>query len=201
MADAGSGRNHPEVRKCTLTPFQEPVSLAVALVFKFDVFGQRLTIAEGVDDHGMIDDEIDRHQRIDLLRIAAEVFHGVPHRGKIDDGRNAGEILHQHPGRSEGDFLLGRTLVLGPVRRILDVGLAGAAAIFIAQHVFDDDLQGERQPRDAGQAVLLRSVKRIIGIGLCTDRESLASTKAVEILLHHEVPLHSKTGKQRQKAQ
>ena len=87
------------------------------------------------------------------------------------------------------------------LRRILDVGLAGAAAIFIAQHVLDDDLQGERQPRDAGQAVLLRSGQRIIGIGLSTDRESLASTKAVEILLDHEIPLPSKTGKQRQKAQ
>ena len=112
MANAGAGRNHPEVRKCALPPFQEPVPLAVALVFELDVLGQRLTIAEGIDDHGMIDDEIHRHQRIDLLRIAAEVFHRVPHRGKIDDCRNAGEILHQHPGRPEGDFLFGRTLVL-----------------------------------------------------------------------------------------
>ena len=197
MANAGAGRNHPEVRKCALPPFQEPVSLAIALVFEFDIFGQRLTIAEGIDDHGMIDDQIHRHQRIDLLRIAAEVFHGVPHRGEIDDGRNAGEILHQHPGRPEGDFLLRRTLVLNPVRRILDVGLAGAAAVLIAQHVLDNDFQGERQPRDAGQAVLLRRVKRIVGVGLCTDRKRLAGIKAVERLLHHEVPLHSKTGKQR----
>ena len=151
MANAGPRRNHPEIRKCALPPFQEAVSLAVALVFELDVLGQRLTIAESIDDDGMIDDEIHRHQRIDLLRIAAEVFHGVPHRGEIDDGRNAGEILHQHPGRPEGDFLLGRALVLGPLRRVLDVSLAGAAAVFVAQHVLDDDLQGERQPRDAGK--------------------------------------------------
>ncbi len=72
------------------------------------------------------------------------------------------------------------------LRRVLDVGLAGAAAVLIAQHVLDDDLQGERQPRDAGQAVLLRRVKRIISVGLSTDRKSLASTKAVEIFYRHD---------------
>ena len=146
MADTGPGRDHPEIRKCALPPFQEAISLAVALVFEFDVLGQRLTIAESIDDDGVIDDEIHRHQRIDLLWITAEGFHGVPHRGEIDDGRNAGEILHQHPGRPEGDFLLGRALVPGPLRRILDVSLARAAAVFVAQHVLDDDLERERQP-------------------------------------------------------
>ena len=186
MADAGAGRNHPEVRKCALPPFQEPIPLTIALVFEFDVPGQRLTIAEGVDDHGMIDDQIHRHEGIDLLRIAPEAFHGVPHRGKVDDGRNPGEVLHQHPGRPEGNFLLRRTLVLTPLRRILDVGLAGAAAVFIAQHVLDDNLQGERQPRDAGKAVLFRRVNRIVGVGPCTDRKCLAGVEAVEILYCHD---------------
>jgi hypothetical protein len=44
--------------------------------------------------------------------------------------------------RPEGDFLLGRSLVVDPLRRILDVGLAGAAAVFVAQHVLDDDFKG-----------------------------------------------------------
>ena len=83
-------------------------------------------------------------------------------------------------------------LFSSPVRRVLDVGLAGAAAVFIAQHVLDDDFQGERQPRDAGQAIPLRRRKRIIGVGLSTDDKCLAGVEAVEILLHHEVPLHSK---------
>ena len=200
MADAGSGRDHPEIRKCTLPPFQEPVSLAVALVFELDVLTQRLSVAEGINDHGMIDDEIHRHQRIDLLRVSSKVLHRVSHRGEIDHGRDPGEILHQHPGRPEGDFLLRRTLVLDPLRRILDVDLAGAAAVFVAQHVLDDDFQGERQPGDVRQAAPLRRMKRIIGIGLCTDDKRLAGVEAVEILLHHEVPLHPKFGKQRQKA-
>ena len=141
----------------------------------------------------MIDDEIHRHQWIDLLWVSSKVLHRVAHRGEIDHGRDAGEILHQHSGRPEGDFLLGRTLVLDPLRRILDVDLAGAAAVFIAQHVLNDDFKGERQPGDVRQAVALRRMKRIIGIALCTDGKRLAGAKAVEILLHHVVPLQSRS--------
>jgi endonuclease I len=42
-------------------------------------------------------------------------------------------------------------------------------------------------------------MKRIKGIALCTYGKRLAGAKAVEILLHHVVPLQSKIGKQRQK--
>ena len=54
----------------------------------------------------MVDDEVDRHQRIDLVRIAAERHHRVAHRGEIDDRGHAGEILHQHARRAEGDLVL-----------------------------------------------------------------------------------------------
>ncbi len=52
----------------------------------------------------MVDDKIDRHERIDPLRRATEIFHGVAHGGKIHNGRNAGEILHQDARGSEGNF-------------------------------------------------------------------------------------------------
>ncbi len=71
MADTRAGRNHAEVRECALPPFQEPVALAVALVFERNVLAERLTTTEGIDDHGMVDDQIHRHQWVDLLRIAA----------------------------------------------------------------------------------------------------------------------------------
>ncbi len=186
MANARAGRNHPEVRKSTLPPFQKAIPLAVALIFQLDVLAQRLAIAEGIDDHGMIDDQIHRHERIDLLRIAAEILHRVPHRGEIDDCRNAGEILHQYAGRPEGDFLFGRSLVMDPLRRILDVGLAGAAAVVIAQHVLDDDFQRERQRGEVRQAIPLRRVKRIVAVGLCADRKRLAGVKAIEALYCHD---------------
>ena len=46
-----------------------------------------------------------------FLGIAAELRHGVAHRGEIDHGRHAGEVLHQHARRAEGDLALGRAVV------------------------------------------------------------------------------------------
>ena len=59
-----------------------------------------------VDLHGVVDDEIDRLQRVDALRIAAERLDRVAHRGEIDDGGHAGEVLQQHAARAEGDLFL-----------------------------------------------------------------------------------------------
>jgi hypothetical protein len=63
----------------------------------------------------VVDDEVDRDERVDLLRVAAEVRHGVAHRGEIDDRRHAGEVLHQHARRAIGDLFLGLAAVGEPV--------------------------------------------------------------------------------------
>ena len=117
MADAGAGRHDAEIAERLLAPFQEVVALAVALVFELDIAGEGHRRAELVDDDRMVDDEVDRHQRIDLLRIAAERGHGVAHRRQVDDRRNAGEVLHQHAGRAIGDLDAGRALVGRASRR------------------------------------------------------------------------------------
>ena len=52
----------------------------------------------------MVNDQIDLGQRVDLIGIAAQLCHGRPHGGQIDDRRNAGEVLHQHACRAEGHF-------------------------------------------------------------------------------------------------
>jgi tetratricopeptide (TPR) repeat protein len=41
-------------------------------------------------------------------------LHGVAHGGEIDHGGHAGEVLHQHARRAEGDLVLGLALVLQP---------------------------------------------------------------------------------------
>ena len=67
MADAGAGRHDAEVGEALLAPFQEPVALLVLLVFARHVLAERLAGAEIVDHDRMVDDEVDRHQRIDLV--------------------------------------------------------------------------------------------------------------------------------------
>ena len=120
MADAGSRRHHLEIVERVAAPLEELVALAVALIFELDVLFERLGIAELVDHDAVVDDQVDRHQRIDLLRVAAELRHRVAHRGEVDHRRNAGEVLHQHPRRAILD-LAGDPPLLLPVDHRLEV--------------------------------------------------------------------------------
>ena len=179
MADAGAGRHDGEVLEGRLAPFQEAVALAVALVFELDVAVEGAGRAELVDDHRVVDDEVDRHQRVDPARIAAEGLHGVAHGGEVDHRRHAGEILHQDAGRPVGDLLLGLAAVVEPGGHGLDVGLGDRAAVLVAQQVLEQHLHGEGQAGDAGKAVLLGLRQGIIGVGLVADLEGLAGIEAV----------------------
>ena len=93
----------------------------------------------------MVDHEVDGHQRVDLLGVAAKRHHRVAHRRKVDDGGNAGEILHQHAGRAEGDFLVRLAAIRHPADQGLDVGFLDGAAVFVAQQVFQQDFHRHGQ--------------------------------------------------------
>ncbi len=153
MHDAGARRHDPEVGEGLLRPAQERVALAVALVLALDVDEERGVGAELVDLHGVVDDEVGRHERVDARRVAAHLGHRVAHGGEVDDARHAGEVLEDHPGRHERQLGLGRLRGI-PVRERADVvgahqvGLRGGAA----QHVLEQDLDGVRQVVEVGGA-------------------------------------------------
>ena len=121
VADAGAGRHNAEVVKRVLAPFQEDITLHVPLIFAVDVGLERAGGAEFVDHHRVVDDQINRCQRVDGLGLAAQPLDAVAHRRQIDHGRNAGEVLHQHAGGAVGD--LDRVLAahLSPVGEGFDV--------------------------------------------------------------------------------
>ena len=179
MADAGAGRHDGEVRERLLAPLQELVALLVLLVFLGDVLAEGLVVAEEVHDHGVVDDEIDRHQRVDLLGIAAELLHRVAHRGEIDHGRHAGEILHQHARRAEGDLML-QLALLQPFDDRDDVVLLDRAAVLVAQQVLEQHLHRIGQLRNSLQTILLGRGQAVIDIGLGADLEGLFAFEAVE---------------------
>ena len=179
VADAGAGRHHAEIVERALRPFEELVALLVLPVFLLDVLLERLVVAEEGDRHRMVDDQIDRHQRIDLLRVAAEMLHGVAHGGEIDHRRHAGEVLHQHARRAEGDLAVGG-FGLQPLGDRLDVVLGDRAPVFVAQQVFQQHLHRERQAGDALEAVFLGDRQAVIGVGLAAGLEGLAAAKTVE---------------------
>ena len=180
VADAGAGRHDAEIAERLLAPFQEFVALLVALIFELDIAGEGHRRAEFVDDDRMVDDEVDRHQRVDLLRIAAERGHGVAHRGEIDHRRNAGEILHQHAGRAIGDLDAGGALVGQPAGDRLDRFLGDGAAVLVAQQVLQQHLHRIGQLGDAGEAVLLGLDEVVIDIFRAAHGEGAAAIETVE---------------------
>ena len=179
VADAGAGRHHGEIRKRLLAPFQEFVAFLILLVFLDHVLAERLVVAEEVHDHRVVDHEIDRHQRIDLLGVAAEALHRVAHRGEIDHRRDAGEILHQDARRAEGDLMFERAL-LQPFRDRDDVVLLDGAAVLVAQQVLQQHLHRVGKLGDPLQTVLLGGGQAVIDVGLAANLEGLLAFEAVE---------------------
>jgi hypothetical protein len=88
-----------------LSPAEERVALLVSGKLELGVQLKRIGLSEVVDLHGVVDDELDREERVDLSRVAAEVVHGVAHCGEVDHGRDAGEGLQEHAARRERDLL------------------------------------------------------------------------------------------------
>jgi hypothetical protein len=92
----------------------------------------------------MVDDEVDRNQRIDLCRVAAERHHGVAHGGEVDDGRDAGEILHQDARRAKSDLAVALA-VHQPCRHGADIVGGDGVAVLMAEEVLEQHLQRDGQ--------------------------------------------------------
>ena len=111
----------------------------------------------------MVDHQIDRVQRIDLLRVTAELDHRIAHRGEINHGGNAREVLQQDARRAIGDFQIG-FLGLNPFRRLFDIGDGDRAAVFITQEIFEQHFQRERQTRDVAVSGIGHRAEAVIVI-------------------------------------
>ena len=161
VADAHARGHGRKIVERSLSPLEEGVALAVALELKRGVHVVGVRGAKLVHLHGVVDDQLRRLQRVDLVRVASQRLHGVSHRGQVDDCGHAGEVLHQHARGHVGD--LARGLGFGvPVGEKADVVRRHGAAIFVAQQILKQDAQGERK---------LRQVSRRVGPGNCVQVE------------------------------
>jgi len=163
-----------------MAPAQEAVALDIALVLALDVLLEGGGGAEVVHHHRVVDDQIDRVQRIDLRRVAAKRRHGVAHGGQVDHRRHAGEVLHQHPGRAEGDLVLDCALVAKPGGHGLEIALGDRDPVLVAQQILQQHLHRARQAGDAGQAGFLGGGKAVIGVLLAPDGEIAPDGEAVD---------------------
>src|SRR6476660_35089 len=106
MDDADSRRNKLESFKSLLTPLEKLVTLAIALELHVQIEFERARRTKEIDLHRVIDDKIDRHERLDDLRVASEPLHGTSHRREIDNQRNSGEVLQNNARNDEWDLLV-----------------------------------------------------------------------------------------------
>ena len=174
MADAGARGHNAEVVERGLAPLQEGVPFHVAFVFAVHVHLESARVAEFVDHHRVVDHEVDRVQRVDLFGVAAKGHDAVAHRGKVNNGRNAGEILHQHAGRAIGDLARVLATVVAPFGKRLDVVDGDGLAVFKTQHVLQNDFQRGGQAGEVTEACGLRGRNGVIGDGLVADCERFA---------------------------
>ena len=79
--DTGAWWYDPEVPKRLLGPAEQGVPLTVALVLALHVAPEGDVRTEDIDLNGVVDNQVGRHQRVDLRRIAAEPGHRRAHGG------------------------------------------------------------------------------------------------------------------------
>ena len=155
MADARAGRHQAEVPECALSPTEELVALEVARVLDRDVGVVRRGGARPLGDHRVVDDQLDGDEGIDPGGIATEARQCITHRGQVDHGRDAGEVLHQDTLGREGDLVrrCARPLPMAfgvgpPAGHGHDVVGGDVRAVLVAQQVLEEDLDGVGKPID-----------------------------------------------------
>ena len=154
------GRNHVEAVECLHSPFQEFVARAIAAKLHLHVHLEGVRPGPDVDLDRVIHDESHRNERLDDAGIPAETVDRGPHRGQIDEERNAREILKENPRDDERDFrgALGPRF---PAGQGADVFLADAAAVDVSQNGLENDPQADGEATDRAEPRLLERGKRI----------------------------------------
>mmetsp|Transcript_14449 Transcript_14449/g.26143 ORF Transcript_14449/g.26143 Transcript_14449/m.26143 type:complete len:879 (-) Transcript_14449:137-2773(-) len=124
-------------------PLQEGKALFVALEFTGLVLLQSVGRAGVVDHNGVVDDQVHRHNGVDLAGVAPQLLHGVPHRRQVNHRRHPCEILHQHSRTLEWNLHFGGTVL--PVQDLLNIGLENGLIVTVADGSLQDYFDGQRK--------------------------------------------------------
>ena len=152
--DARVGRNHAEILEGVLSPAKKRIALLVAVELQVCVDEERGVGSVFVDLNGVIDDEVDRLERVDLRSVAAESRERVAHCGEVHDRGNSGEILEKDSRGAERDFFLLLAADV-PVCQRFDVLALDELSVLVPEEVFQEDLEAE------GEGCCLAAGRRI----------------------------------------
>ena len=182
MHDADAGRHDLERVERLHAPFHELVALIVALELELHVQVECVLRAVIIDHHRVIDDEIDRDERLDQLWILAEILRDVAHRGEVAQQRHAREVLQHDAGDDEGNFVdaFARRFPFGELANVL---FGDLLAVAVAEHAFQHDPNRHGQPRNVAEARFFECRQRIQLAG-CAGSEA-EFLKALEGVVRH----------------
>ncbi|MNP53035.1 hypothetical protein D3C76_1474700 [compost metagenome] len=116
----------------------------------------------------MVDNEVNRHERVDLFWIAASLFHRIAHRSKIHDNRYTGEILQNDTCRDEWNFLVIVTAIC-PAGQLFYVFFGDSTSVELTNCCFKQHFNGERKPGKIAVAVFLKSIETVVAVRLASD--------------------------------
>ena len=144
VADAGAGRHHAQPVERLLRPAQQRVPLAVAPVLELDV-ARRRPRACGTGPPAPSGRSPGPRGSSGLIDAGSPPARcgGAAHRGEVDHGGHAGEVLHQHAARHERDVARGP----GPRGERAHVLVGDVARTGAPQQVLEQDQDGLRQSR------------------------------------------------------
>jgi hypothetical protein len=126
----------------------------------------------------VVDHQVRGEERIHLLRIAAQRAHGFAHGGEIDHRGHAGEVLQEHAGGHEGDFLLRRCFGV-PARQRLNVFSLHKAAILLAQEILEEHEQRKGQFGNMPNSIFFQRVQAKNFVGFGVNRERVARAERI----------------------
>jgi hypothetical protein len=170
VADTGLWRNHAEIAEGGLPPAQELVALVVALELQRRVGLESGDGAVAIDLHRVIDDQVDRLQRIDAGGISAQPAQCGAHGSQVSHGRYPGEILQKDPGRHELDLLVRFGRCIPPGNRF-DVLFLHRYAILTSQEIFQQYLERIGKPRYVEAGIGCEGMQRMVTVGIFLHRE------------------------------
>ena len=98
MDDTRAWRHNLKVVEGLGAPLEELEALAVTLELELFVLLGGAGNTSGINLDGVIDDEVDGAERVDLGGITAETLHGITHSGKIHNSGHTTKDLKTRSG-------------------------------------------------------------------------------------------------------
>jgi len=126
-------------------PFHELVAFPVALELQLHVEVERVPGAVVVDLHRMVNDQVDRDQRLDRFGVLAHLAGYPAHRREIGEQRYAGEVLQHDARHHERDFFSAGGVRL-PVGELPHMVFCDFLPVAVAQHGLQHDPDRDRIP-------------------------------------------------------